>query len=169
MPPRPVYDQNPDGRADCADRDHSPPHGRHPPSGQKQSSHEHHSGGGRRRNGGARTRFDSPRRIATGVFTFGHASRQVRLGPVAFWTVVGTLVIMAGWSVVTATYFATEAFFQLEPPVRGEDLAEDGNEDKLAPKLDAIREKREPDGESSDQSEPAVAATQRDVTKSSVE
>jgi murein DD-endopeptidase MepM/ murein hydrolase activator NlpD len=25
---------------------------------------------------------------------------------VAFWTVVGTLVIMAGWSVVTATYFA---------------------------------------------------------------
>jgi len=106
MPPRPVYDQNPDGRADCADRDHSPPHGRHPPSGQKQSPHEHHSGGGRRRSGGARTRFDSPRRIATGVFTFGHASRQVRLGPVAFWTVVGTLVIMAGWSVVTATYFA---------------------------------------------------------------
>jgi murein DD-endopeptidase MepM/ murein hydrolase activator NlpD len=36
----------------------------------------------------------------------GHAGRQVRIGPVAFWTVVGTLVIMAGWSVVTATYFA---------------------------------------------------------------
>jgi murein DD-endopeptidase MepM/ murein hydrolase activator NlpD len=40
------------------------------------------------------------------VFTFGHGSRQFRIGPVAFWTVVGTLVIMAGWSVVTATYFA---------------------------------------------------------------
>ena len=41
-----------------------------------------------------------------GVFTFGHGGRQVRLGPVAFWTGVGTLVIMAGWSVMTATYFA---------------------------------------------------------------
>ncbi|MFD2181335.1 M23 family metallopeptidase [Rhodoplanes azumiensis] len=39
-------------------------------------------------------------------FTFGYGRRQVRLGPVAFWTVVGTLTIMAGWSVVTATYFA---------------------------------------------------------------
>jgi murein DD-endopeptidase MepM/ murein hydrolase activator NlpD len=31
---------------------------------------------------------------------------QVRIGPVAFWSVVGALVIMAGWSAVTATYFA---------------------------------------------------------------
>ncbi|HEY4820579.1 MAG TPA: M23 family peptidase, partial [Xanthobacteraceae bacterium] len=30
----------------------------------------------------------------------------MRIGPVAFWTCVGTLVIMAGWSAVTATYFA---------------------------------------------------------------
>jgi len=30
----------------------------------------------------------------------------VRIGPVAFWTCVGTLVIMAGWSAVSATYFA---------------------------------------------------------------
>src|SRR3984957_20680473 len=41
-----------------------------------------------------------------GAFSFGHGVRQVRLGPVAFWTGVGTLVIMAGWSLVTATYFA---------------------------------------------------------------
>jgi murein DD-endopeptidase MepM/ murein hydrolase activator NlpD len=41
-----------------------------------------------------------------GAFTLGHAGRQVRIGPIAFWTVVGTLVIMAGWSVMTATYFA---------------------------------------------------------------
>jgi murein DD-endopeptidase MepM/ murein hydrolase activator NlpD len=41
-----------------------------------------------------------------GTFTLAHAGRQVRIGPVAFWTVVGTLVIMAGWSIVTATYFA---------------------------------------------------------------
>jgi len=35
-----------------------------------------------------------------------HAGRQVRIGPIAFWVVVGTLVIMAVWTVSTATYFA---------------------------------------------------------------
>src|ERR1700745_519707 len=35
-----------------------------------------------------------------------HAGRQVRLGPIAFWVVVGTLVIMALWTITTATYFA---------------------------------------------------------------
>lgn len=39
-------------------------------------------------------------------YTFGHAGRQIRIGPVAFWICVGTLVIMATWSIVTATYFA---------------------------------------------------------------
>jgi murein DD-endopeptidase MepM/ murein hydrolase activator NlpD len=39
-------------------------------------------------------------------YTFAHAGRQVRIGPVAFWIVVGTLVIMATWSIATATYFA---------------------------------------------------------------
>ena len=39
-------------------------------------------------------------------YTFGHGGRQVRVGPVAFWICVGTLVIMAAWSAVTATYFA---------------------------------------------------------------
>jgi murein DD-endopeptidase MepM/ murein hydrolase activator NlpD len=39
-------------------------------------------------------------------YTLGHAGRQIRLGPVAFWICVGTLVIMAGWSAITATYFA---------------------------------------------------------------
>lgn len=39
-------------------------------------------------------------------FTLAHAGHQLRLGPIAFWIVVGTLVIMAGWTVVTATYFA---------------------------------------------------------------
>lgn len=46
------------------------------------------------------------RRTDRDTYTLGHAGRQVRIGPVAFWTVVGTLVVMAGWSVVTATYFA---------------------------------------------------------------
>jgi murein DD-endopeptidase MepM/ murein hydrolase activator NlpD len=39
-------------------------------------------------------------------YTLAHAGRQVRLGPVAFWVAVGTLVIMAIWTITTATYFA---------------------------------------------------------------
>src|SRR4051794_10011900 len=39
-------------------------------------------------------------------WTLGHAGRQIRVGPVAFWTIVGSLVVMAGWSAMTATYFA---------------------------------------------------------------
>ena len=39
-------------------------------------------------------------------YTFAHAGHQLRLGPIAFWIVVGTLVIMAGWTIITATYFA---------------------------------------------------------------
>jgi murein DD-endopeptidase MepM/ murein hydrolase activator NlpD len=39
-------------------------------------------------------------------FTIAHAGRQIRFGPVAFWIGVGTVVIMAGWSIATATYFA---------------------------------------------------------------
>ena len=39
-------------------------------------------------------------------YTLAHAGRQLRLGPLAFWVVVGTLVIMAVWSITTATYFA---------------------------------------------------------------
>jgi murein DD-endopeptidase MepM/ murein hydrolase activator NlpD len=39
-------------------------------------------------------------------YTLGHAGRQFRLGPVTFWVVIGSLVIMAGWSLATGTYFA---------------------------------------------------------------
>jgi murein DD-endopeptidase MepM/ murein hydrolase activator NlpD len=39
-------------------------------------------------------------------FTIAHAGRQIRFGPVAFWIAVGSIVLMAGWSVTTATYFA---------------------------------------------------------------
>jgi murein DD-endopeptidase MepM/ murein hydrolase activator NlpD len=35
-----------------------------------------------------------------------HRGRQVRVGPVLFWIVVGTLVIMGIWSIATGTYFA---------------------------------------------------------------
>jgi murein DD-endopeptidase MepM/ murein hydrolase activator NlpD len=43
--------------------------------------------------------------IAKADWTLGHGGRQVRVRPVAFWIIVGTLVVMAGWSAVTATYF----------------------------------------------------------------
>ncbi|HUC50994.1 MAG TPA: M23 family metallopeptidase [Xanthobacteraceae bacterium] len=42
--------------------------------------------------------------VARSAYTFAHGGRQVRLGPVAFWICVGTLVIMAGWSIAAATY-----------------------------------------------------------------
>ena len=32
--------------------------------------------------------------------------RQLRLGPIAFWIAVGTLVVMGIWTITTATYFA---------------------------------------------------------------
>ena len=35
-----------------------------------------------------------------------HAGKQVRLGPVVFWIVVGTIVLLGMWSAATATYFA---------------------------------------------------------------
>jgi murein DD-endopeptidase MepM/ murein hydrolase activator NlpD len=39
-------------------------------------------------------------------YMIGRVGRQIRLGPVAFWIAVGSVVVMAGWSVTTATYFA---------------------------------------------------------------
>jgi murein DD-endopeptidase MepM/ murein hydrolase activator NlpD len=57
-------------------------------------------------------RRNNPRQHTTGQrggrtgYTIAHAGRQVRFGPVAFWIAVGTIVIMAGWSITTATYFA---------------------------------------------------------------
>lgn len=39
-------------------------------------------------------------------YTLTHGGRQVRIGPVAFWIVVGTLMFMAVWSIATGSYFA---------------------------------------------------------------
>jgi murein DD-endopeptidase MepM/ murein hydrolase activator NlpD len=55
---------------------------------------------------------DDPRRRqanrtpAASGYTIAHAGRQIRFGPVAFWIAVGSVVMMAGWSVASATYFA---------------------------------------------------------------
>jgi len=55
------------------------------------------------RDGGRRA---EPRTRGASAYTIAHAGRQVRFGPVAFWIAVGTVVIMAGWSITAATYLA---------------------------------------------------------------
>src|SRR5215472_10885316 len=47
-----------------------------------------------------------PRDAREAGLSLVHAGHQVRIGPIAFSVVVGTLVIMAVWTVSTATYFA---------------------------------------------------------------
>src|SRR5262245_66120282 len=39
-------------------------------------------------------------------YTLTHAGHQIRIGPVAFWIVVGALVVMGVCSIATGTYFA---------------------------------------------------------------
>ena len=50
--------------------------------------------------------FSAPRGAAPARSAGSHDARRVRLGPLAFWLMIGTLVIMAGWSITTAAYFA---------------------------------------------------------------
>ena len=46
-------------------------------------------------------------RHASGAgYAIALAGRQIRVGPVVFWIAIGSVVVMAGWSVATATYFA---------------------------------------------------------------
>ncbi len=46
------------------------------------------------------------RTAARSGYTLAHAGRSFRLGPVTFWIAVGSIVVMAGWSLATGTYFA---------------------------------------------------------------
>ncbi len=39
-------------------------------------------------------------------YTLAHGGKQVRIGPVVFWIVVGTVTLLGMWSAATATYFA---------------------------------------------------------------
>jgi murein DD-endopeptidase MepM/ murein hydrolase activator NlpD len=68
----------------------------------RHADHSHRPAGHRRQQPAAKPH----RAAAAGDYTLGVAGRQVRLGPVAFWIVVGSLVIMGAWSITTATYFA---------------------------------------------------------------
>src|SRR5262244_3204465 len=62
------------------------------------SAQHHHRNHSRRPQGAAAPRWAG--------LSLVHAGRQLRIGPIAFWVVVGTLVIMAVWTITTATYFA---------------------------------------------------------------
>jgi murein DD-endopeptidase MepM/ murein hydrolase activator NlpD len=53
----------------------------------------------------ARHSLASPQRKFASSYALVHAGHLVRVGPVVFWIIVGTIVIMAAWSAATATYF----------------------------------------------------------------
>ncbi len=54
----------------------------------------------------AKAHAHSGRHGARTGYTLAHAGRQFRLGPITFWIAVGSVTIMAGWSLATGTYFA---------------------------------------------------------------
>ena len=51
-------------------------------------------------------RLQRPAPRAAADYTLVHAGRQLRVGPIAFWAVIGMLATMTVWTVTTATYFA---------------------------------------------------------------
>jgi murein DD-endopeptidase MepM/ murein hydrolase activator NlpD len=57
-----------------------------------------------RRSAPPQSHAPAPRNRQNG-YTLVHAGKQVRFGPVVFWIVVGTVVVLGVWSAATATYF----------------------------------------------------------------
>jgi murein DD-endopeptidase MepM/ murein hydrolase activator NlpD len=45
------------------------------------------------------------RSLPSSAYVIAHAGKQVRIGPVIFWIVVGTITMLGAWSAATATYF----------------------------------------------------------------
>jgi murein DD-endopeptidase MepM/ murein hydrolase activator NlpD len=48
----------------------------------------------------------APSSLMRDGYTLVHGGKQVRIGPVVFWIVVGTVILLGMWSAATATYFA---------------------------------------------------------------
>jgi murein DD-endopeptidase MepM/ murein hydrolase activator NlpD len=67
--------------------------------------HPHNHGRTSQRRGPASHAATPAAQSQTG-YTLVHAGRQVRIGPVVFWIVVGAIVLLGMWSAATATYFA---------------------------------------------------------------
>src|ERR1700676_3400178 len=98
-------------------------------------------------------------------YTLVHAGRQVRIGPVAFWVVVGTLVIMAAWSITTATYFAFRDDV-LTRLVGREAEMQFGYEDRIAelrPQIDRLSSRQLLDQEGYEQKLEQVARRQAKI------
>jgi murein DD-endopeptidase MepM/ murein hydrolase activator NlpD len=70
--------------------------------------HAHHHGRPLQRRAASALAVAMPRLTESAVdgYTLVHAGKQVRIGPVLFWIVVGTIVLLGLWSAATATYFA---------------------------------------------------------------
>jgi murein DD-endopeptidase MepM/ murein hydrolase activator NlpD len=86
--------------------------------------HHHHQSG---HDGGAH----HPDRKRPADYTLVHAGRRLRVGPIVFWIVVGTLVTMAVWSITTATYFAFREDVLTRLVVRQSEM-QSGYEDRIA-------------------------------------
>jgi murein DD-endopeptidase MepM/ murein hydrolase activator NlpD len=86
--------------------------------------HDHQSGHA----GGA---HHPGRRRPPADYTLVHAGRRLRVGPIVFWIVVGTLMIMAVWSITTATYFAFREDVLTRLVARQADM-QSGYEDRIA-------------------------------------
>src|SRR5262245_52461409 len=72
-----------------------------------------------------------PGRKRPADYTLVHAGRRLRVGPIVFWIVVGTLVTMAVWSITTATYFAFREDVLTRLVVRQSEM-QSGYEDRIA-------------------------------------
>jgi Peptidase family M23 len=72
---------------------------------QQQHHHPHDHGRAPPRRPATHHASAAPAKAGDG-YTLVHAGKQVRFGPVVFWIVVGTVVVLGMWSAATATYFA---------------------------------------------------------------
>ncbi|MCK1360442.1 M23 family metallopeptidase [Bradyrhizobium sp. 199] len=68
--------------------------------------HPHDHGRAFQRRPGVAAAVAIPLPATDDAYTIVHAGKQVRFGPVVFWIVVGTVVLLGLWSAATATYFA---------------------------------------------------------------
>ncbi len=66
----------------------------------------HDHGRTQQRASGAGPSTSSSTSAKSHAYTLVHHGRQVRIGPVVFWIVTGSIILMGVWSAVTATYFA---------------------------------------------------------------
>src|SRR6266702_2597147 len=70
-----------------------------------QHHHQHdHGRASARRPSESRAAGSATQAVEQG-YTLVHAGKQVRFGPVVFWIVVGTVILLGMWSAATATYF----------------------------------------------------------------